>query len=350
VTLSGYAPLPVTRTRLVDAARAAAGGVDVSDQMAFGRGAPPRFDAAVLLLIDQIGRLKDGKVSLSGTGVTLSGMARDLGGREAIEAALRNLPEGFSVADNKVQAPPYIFQINKDPVAVTLTLGGYVPNNDVHAALVAAASREFVDEKVVDNLKASVGAPQGFANAATVAIGALSRLSTGSLTISDREVRLSGDAFHDLAAEQIRNLGSDLPRGWQAQTDISVKPIASSVDPTVCQQLFSGLLEKAHIRFKSGQDVLDPESDGLLDRLVEIAQRCPSSAIEIGGHTDSAGDAAANQSLSERRAHAVAQYFIDAGVPADRFSEVGYGSSQPVATNDTEEGRAQNRRIEFTVK
>ena len=60
-------------------------------------------------------------------------MARDLGGREAIAAALKNLPEGFSVAANEIKAPPYIFQAYKDPVAVTLTLTGYVPDNNVHA-------------------------------------------------------------------------------------------------------------------------------------------------------------------------------------------------------------------------
>ena len=65
-------------------------------------------------------------------------MARELGGREAIAAALKNLPEGFSIAANDVKAPPYIFQAYKDPVAVTLTLTGYVPDNNVHAAMVAA--------------------------------------------------------------------------------------------------------------------------------------------------------------------------------------------------------------------
>jgi len=58
-----------------------------------------------------------------------------------------------------------VFQANKDPVAVTLTLTGYVPDNTVHAALVAAAGRKFFSEKVVDNLKASIGAPSRFAAA-----------------------------------------------------------------------------------------------------------------------------------------------------------------------------------------
>ena len=110
-------------------------------------------------------RLRDGKVTLSDTSVRLSGIARDLGGREAIAAALRNLPEGYTVAENAVSAPPYVFQVNKDPVAATLTLNGYVPDNAVHAALIEAAKRKFLNEKIVDNLKASVGAPNGFANA-----------------------------------------------------------------------------------------------------------------------------------------------------------------------------------------
>src|SRR4029078_3104409 len=144
-----------------------------------------------MILLDQIGKLKDGKITISDTKISLTGMARDLGGREAIVAALKNLPEGFVVADNDIKAPPYIFQANKDPVAVTLTLTGYVPDNTVHAALAATAGCKFFNEKVVDNLKASVGAAPGFANAVTRALGALSRLSTGSLVVSDREVRLS---------------------------------------------------------------------------------------------------------------------------------------------------------------
>ena len=218
VTLGGSTPLPAIKARLLDATRASLSGVEMADRMGLARGAPARFDAAALLLIDQIGKLKDGKITISDTQVSLSGMARDLGGREAIAAALKNLPEGFSVAANEIMAPPYIFQAYKDPVAVTLTLTGYVPDNNVHAALATAAGRKFFSEKVVDNLKASVGAPSGFANVVIPALGALSRLSTGTLVVSDREVKLSGDALYDAAAGQIRaGLTKDLPKGWLAK-------------------------------------------------------------------------------------------------------------------------------------
>jgi OOP family OmpA-OmpF porin len=351
VTLGGNSPLPASKGKLLEAARASLGGVEVVDQMNLSRGAPPRFDNAALLLIDQIGKLKTGKITISDSKVSLSGMARDLGGREAIAAALKNLPEGFSVAANEIAAPPYIFQAYKDPVAVTLTLTGYVPDNNVHAALVAAAGRKFFSEKVVDNLKASVGAPPGFASAVVPALGALSRLSTGTLVVSDREVKLSGDAFYDAAAVQIRSgLGKDFPKDWQLKADISVKPAAAPVDATVCQQLFSDLLGKGKIRFESGSATIDPDSAGLLDRLIETALRCPAANVEIAGHTDGDGEDAFNQTLSEKRAQAVTDYLVKAGLPADRFTATGYGGTQPVATNDTDEGKAQNRRIDFLVR
>jgi OOP family OmpA-OmpF porin len=351
VTLGGSAPLPATKGRLLEAARASLGGVEVVDQMNLARGAPQRFDNAAQLLIEQIGKLKDGRIAISDANVTLSGMARDLGGREAIAAALKNLPEGFKVAANDIKAPPYIFQAYKDPVAVTLTLSGYVPDSAVHTALVAAAGRKFFSEKVVDNLKASIGAPQGFAAAVVPALGALSRLSTGTLVVSDREVKLSGDALYDTAAAQIRaGLGRDFPQGFQYKADISVKPAAAPVDGTVCQQLFSELLSKGSIRFEPARATIDPDSTGLLDRLIETALRCPATTVEIAGHTDADGDDASNQALSEKRAQAVADYLVKAGLPADRFTAVGYGSTQPVASNDTDEGKAQNRRIEFVVR
>jgi OmpA-OmpF porin, OOP family len=351
VTLSGSSPLPTSKGKLLEAARAGLGGTEVVDQTNLSRGAPPRFDNAALLLLDQIGKLKDGKITLTDTKISLSGMARELGGREAITAALKNLPEGYSVAANNIKAPPYVFQAYKDPVAVALTLTGYVPDNNVHSALVAAAARKFFSEKVVDNLKASVGAPSGFANAVVPALSALSRLSTGTLVVSDREVKLSGDALYDAAANQIRaGLGKDFPQGWQFKADISVKPAAAPVDATVCQQLFAELLSKGRIRFESGKADIVADSVGLLDRLVETALRCPNATIEIAGHTDGDGEENANQALSERRAQAVTDYLVKAGLPANRFTPVGYGATQPVAGNDTEEGKAQNRRIDFVVK
>jgi OmpA-OmpF porin, OOP family len=118
----------------------------------------------------------------------------------------------------------------------------------------------------------------------------------------------------------------------------------------VCQQLFSELLSKGKISFPAAQSTIEPDSAGLLDRLTETAMRCPTARIEIAGHTDADGEDGFNQALSEKRAQAVLDYLVKAGLPADRFTAVGYGATQPIAANDTKEGKAQNRRIEFVVR
>jgi OmpA-OmpF porin, OOP family len=226
-----------------------------------------------------------------------------------------------------------------------------VPDDAVHATINAAAGRKFFSEKVVDNLKVSIGAPNGFAAAVVPALGALSRLSTGTLVVTDREVKLSGDALYDAAAAQIRaGLGKDFPASFQFKPDISIKPASAPVDATVCQQLFSELLGKGQILFESGRANIDPDSAGLLDRLIETALRCPAANIEVGGRTDADGEDGANQALSEKRAQAVVDYLVKAGLPANRFAAVGYGSTQPVGGNETDGGKAQNRRIEFLVR
>jgi OOP family OmpA-OmpF porin len=351
VTLSGSAPLPGLKGRLTEAARKDLGGVEVADQMGLARGAPPRFEDAAMLLLQQVAKLKDGKITITDTKVSLAGMARDLGGREAIAGALKSLPEGFSVAANDIKAPPYIFQANKDPVAATVTLTGYVPDDAVHKTIAAAVQRKFFAEKIVDNLKISIGAPSSFAGSVVAALGALSRLSTGTLVVSDREVKLSGDALYEGAAADIRaGLGKDFPKAWQYKPEITVKPAAGPVDATVCQQLFSELLSKGKIRFEPKRAVIDPDSAAILDRLVDTALRCPNANIEVAGHTDADGEDSFNQALSEKRAQAVINYLVKAGLTADRFTAVGYGATQPVAGNDSDDGKAQNRRIEFLVR
>ena len=75
----------------------------------------------------------------------------------------------------------------------------------------------------------------------------------------------------------------------------------------------------------------------------------PSMVIEIGGHTDNVGSEALNQQLSQKRAQAVVDYMILAGLDASRLRAKGYGESVPIADNSTNEGRAKNRRTEFEI-
>lgn len=88
---------------------------------------------------------------------------------------------------------------------------------------------------------------------------------------------------------------------------------------------------------------------GRLDEGVKILELNPKVKVEIQGHTDSAGSDAYNQGLSERRAAAVRDYLISKGIKADRLTMRGYGESKPIATNETPEGRAENRRVQIKI-
>jgi outer membrane protein OmpA-like peptidoglycan-associated protein/tetratricopeptide (TPR) repeat protein len=104
-----------------------------------------------------------------------------------------------------------------------------------------------------------------------------------------------------------------------------------------------------NIFFDVSKATLRPESTTELQRLLKLLLEVPTLKIEISGHTDSKGSAEYNQTLSDNRAKAVVDYLIKAGISADRLVSKGYGKDQPIATNDTEEGRQLNRRTEFKI-
>jgi outer membrane protein OmpA-like peptidoglycan-associated protein len=105
-----------------------------------------------------------------------------------------------------------------------------------------------------------------------------------------------------------------------------------------------------NIFFDIGKSTLRPESNTELDRLVKLMKDVPTLKIEISGHTDNTGSATINESLSQSRAEAVVTYLATKGIVANRMTSKGYGSSKPIATNATEEGRQLNRRTEFEIK
>lgn len=104
-----------------------------------------------------------------------------------------------------------------------------------------------------------------------------------------------------------------------------------------------------NIFFGTDSYVLKDESKVELNKLIDLLKQNASLKIEISGHTDNQGKEDYNQKLSENRAKAVYDYLVASGIVASRLSYKGYGETKPLTTNDTEEGRSQNRRTEFTV-
>jgi outer membrane protein OmpA-like peptidoglycan-associated protein len=120
--------------------------------------------------------------------------------------------------------------------------------------------------------------------------------------------------------------------------DVPLKPIKVG-EKVVMRNIF----------FDVDSYVLKPESKIELNRLVKLLKENPTIQVEISGHTDNTGKPDHNIKLSENRARSVAEYLLQSGINASAIQSKGYGATQPITANDTEEGRAQNRRTEFKV-
>jgi OOP family OmpA-OmpF porin len=111
--------------------------------------------------------------------------------------------------------------------------------------------------------------------------------------------------------------------------------------------LQDGKIVSNGIRFNSGKSTLLPESMGVLNEIYKMLDEHPEVNVSIEGHTDNVGDNDMNQKLSEERADAVRKQLISMGIKDERLTSKGFGESKPVNTNETPEGRAENRRVEF---
>ena len=142
------------------------------------------------------------------------------------------------------------------------------------------------------------------------------------------------------------NKGKVLDMEVQQRAKAFSESVKKAVESTVATDK---TLTLKHINFETGSATLTPDSKYELDNLVTALNAYPQVRIEIAGHTDNVGDAAANKALSQQRAASVQKYLTDRGIDAGRLRANGYGDTKPMAPNDTEENRAKNRRTEFTI-
>jgi OOP family OmpA-OmpF porin len=116
------------------------------------------------------------------------------------------------------------------------------------------------------------------------------------------------------------------------------------------QFLDTGIFSTSEIRFAVDEATIHRDSYQVIDRIAEVLVQWPQLKIEIGGHTDSSGSPEMNQKLSEARAKAVLEYMTrNSKIEKSQYTYKGYGETKPIASNDTEEGRAKNRRVDFKV-
>ena len=143
----------------------------------------------------------------------------------------------------------------------------------------------------------------------------------------------------------------------EVQSAPSVVPAAPSVAPAPqddgfvddrTKKIFNEALRG--VQFETARADIRPVSQPILEKVVNVMKENPKFDLDIIGHTDNVGDAKSNLDLSDRRAHAVRMYLMNKGVDGTRLTSSGKGLTEPVATNNTAEGRALNRRVEFIVK
>lgn len=143
------------------------------------------------------------------------------------------------------------------------------------------------------------------------------------------------------AGTQVDEKGCPLPQPCAVGEDGSLPDLAQ------CKVGDKVVLKNVHFLFD--QSTLTPDAKAVLDGVSDAMTRAADIHVEIGGHTDAKGSDEYNQKLSERRAVSVRKYIVGKGVAGDRMNAAGYGESQPVADNETDEGRELNRRVELKI-
>lgn len=140
---------------------------------------------------------------------------------------------------------------------------------------------------------------------------------------------------------QVRDGAAEVGNGEQKPREELIRETQAGLDE---------MLEGRTVGFALGSATLTPDGEELLEQIAALLLRAPGVDVSIEGHTDTSGDAQANQLLSAARAARVRTYLVEKGVAASRLMAAGYGDTRPIATNNTPEGRRQNRRVVFEAR
>jgi OOP family OmpA-OmpF porin len=185
-------------------------------------------------------------------------------------------------------------------------------------------------------------------------LAGLSQLNSGLATVSPNAIDISGltgrrSTRTDIAQILIDRLGD----GAEFELDVTyleeLDPLARMLTGDACVAEINNLGRKNKIKFEPGSATLDANSRDTVQAIAEVFDRCLEAPIEIAGHTDSQGREEMNLNLSKGRAEAVLTALRGARVKLKSLTAEGYGETQPIGDNSTEEGREANRRIEFRL-
>lgn len=347
------------RIRIIAAARA----MGVNDPACvLGLGAPTdQWAPAVETAMRAVGELGAGAVTFSDNEVSLVGVAgtsASLFDKVAgeLEAAL---PETFLLSTSLPEAEVETDEDTAQFIAIRspegqVQLRGRIGEERSQLAVEAFAKSAFGANSVYSALRQVEELPAGWAVRSLTAVEVLAKLDNGSVTMTDSSVRIRGRTGDAQAKANIARLLADKLGGGQ-NFDIKVDYVRK-LDPVLalptaqeCVDRANQVLAGSKIAFAPGSTDVDDSALETLDRLARAFDKCEDMSIEVGAHSDSQGGEQMNLQLSQARAGSVVNALIGRRIVSIDFVAKGYGESEPIADNETEEGREANRRIAFKL-
>jgi len=221
---------------------------------------------------------------------------------------------------------------------------GTLPDEASKAAVLGKLREVYGADKVVDQISIDkVSTPANWNTYVQKLITTdLKQISRGQLKIDGSTVSLRGEVSNEATRQKLAsNIATTLNPTYTVNNGLRV----SAAD----QAILDTTLANRIVEFESGKAELTPAGRKILDEMTAALQKLKDRKVEIIGHTDSAGLRATNQGLSQARAEAVKAYLAGHGINGDLLTASGQGPDRPVASNDTADGRARNRRIEFRM-
>lgn len=221
---------------------------------------------------------------------------------------------------------------------------GTVPDEASKAAVLAKLREVYGADKVVDQIAiGQVAMPANWNGYVQKLITSdLRQISRGQLKIDGSNVSLRGEVANEALRQRIAsNVATSLNPTYTVNNGLRV----SAAD----QNILDSTLANRTVEFESGKATLTPAGRAILDEMANALLKLKGRKVDIIGHTDSAGLRATNLGLSQARAETVRNYFAGRGLNADLFTATGQGPDRPIASNDSADGRARNRRIEFRM-
>ncbi len=276
-------------------------------------------------------------------------------GRQQVEVAE---PEVIVITSEVAASPPRIEPSSLNVVrnGTSIRLEGTVKTDSEREALVAAvADAGFAAD---DAITVSPNVTDSDSRLLAILLPpVLNGTEDGVLSLTDGAVTVSGEALDPVEAEAIRAAIEDVAAaGLVVEDETTVRVLPESVQIVALQDEINQIFELARTiegqapNFGVSLDSLSPGATATLDRVTVAMRRYPLPHADIIGHTDATGSPETNQELSEERAQVVLDYLVDGGIDAGRLVAIGLGESEPIADNDDEAGRAENRRVDFLVK